>query len=106
MHRVRNHSDLIELLLYKLEPTEAKAHMRPEPNHKRAHFHIRYKTMYSASYAVDNLERLSGNMPSMYEKPILEWAKDKRTSLLATWRDLNAGKDVRKFVIVEEKPQP
>lgn len=97
-------SNGIELLL--LQRDYIKVRMRPERNHRRPHFHIEYKTEYSATYAVDTLERLAGNMPSRYEQPILQWAQDKKAPLLATWDDLCAGKDVRELVIEIEKERP
>src|SRR5688572_30924029 len=69
-----------------------KVRIRPERNHPRAHFHIEYKREHSASYAIDNLERLAGYMPTKYERPILEWAAERRLSLQATWDELAAGK--------------
>jgi len=72
--------------------------MWKEDNHQRPHFHIKYKNQYSGSYAVDTLERLAGDVPPKYEKPILEWAKQNRKSLKYTWYQLQAGKDIRELV--------
>ena len=77
--------------------------MRPEHNHQRPHFHIEYKQQYSASHAVDTLERMAGDMPKKYEQPILEWAAKYQLSLAATWEHLNAGDDVRGMVIVADE---
>jgi hypothetical protein len=66
--------------------------MRAENNHARPHFHIEYKKEYKASYVIDTLECLAGNMPKRYEKPILEWASTRREKLLEIWEGLNAGK--------------
>lgn len=81
-----------------------KVRMRPEHNHQRAHFHIEYKRQYSASYAVDTLDRLAGDMPKKYERPVLEWAAKYRGSLNATWERLNAGDDIRELVLVPAEP--
>jgi hypothetical protein len=45
--------------------------MWQEQNHQRPHFHIEYKQEYSASYSVDTMERLAGEMPNRYEGPYL-----------------------------------
>jgi len=74
--------------------------MRAERNHGRPHFHIEYKREYSASYAVDTLERLAGNMPRKYEKPVLQWASQRQQWLVDTWENLNAGEDVREMILV------
>ena len=71
----------------------------PDQNHERPHFHIHYKTEYAASYAIDTLELLAGDMPMKYKKQMLQWASRKQKSLLLTWNDLKAGKDVRKLVL-------
>ena len=63
--------------------------MWQEQNHRRPHFHIKYKGEYSASYSVDTLERLAGEMPKRYEGPILEWASANREFLTANWEQLN-----------------
>jgi Domain of unknown function (DUF4160) len=91
----------IKALLLRLGHT--KVRMRPEHNHSRPHFHIEYKQQYSASYAVDTLERMAGNMPKKYEAPVLEWAAKYQHSLAATWERLNAGEDVRELVIVRNE---
>jgi hypothetical protein len=77
----------------------AKVIIRPDKNRFRPHFHIHYKSEYRASYAIDTLELLAGEMPGKYEKPILDWASRKRKSLILTWDDLKAGKDVRELVL-------
>jgi hypothetical protein len=83
--------ETIELLV--LRRGDIKVRIRQEPNHGRPHFHIEYKQEFSASYAVDTLERLAGHMPSRYERPILEWAASRRPGLEATWHQLQRGGD-------------
>ena len=93
--------DYIKAVLLKLEQLPVKVRMHAERNHQRPHFHIDFKGgEYSASYAVDNLERLAGNMPAKYEKPVMEWAAKHQRSLAATWTSLLAGQDVRELVLV------
>lgn len=94
-------ADYIKILL--LRRLHTKVRMRREQNHQRPHFHIEYKQQYSASYAVDTLERIAGDMPKKYEDSILEWAANHRLSLAATWESLNAGRDVREMIIVAEE---
>ena len=91
-------SDYLKALLLRLQHT--KVRMRAERNHGRPHFHIEYKREYSASYAVDTLERLAGNMPRKYEEPILEWAAQRQQWLVDTWKNLNAGEEARKMILV------
>lgn len=87
--------------LFRLEHITVR--MRKESNHSRPHFHIQYKNQYSASYAVDNLERLAGNIPSKYEKPVLKWATRYQKSLRVTWEKLQAGEDVRELISAEDQ---
>jgi len=87
----------IKVDLFKMGYTVVK--MLPDKNHFRPHFHVQYKQECAASYAVDTLERLAGEMPRQYEKPILEWAARKQKSLKLTWDELKAGKDVRELVL-------
>jgi len=91
----------VKLLVYQMN--HVKVRMRPEQKHQRAHFHIEFKGQHSASYAVDTLERLDGEMPSKYEDPILKWAEEHRASLEKTWEALNSGEDVRELVIAEQE---
>lgn len=72
--------------------------MWKENNHQRPHFHIKYRNQYSASYAIDTLEQLAGEVPSKYEKTILEWAAQNQESLRLTWNKLQVGEDVRKLM--------
>jgi hypothetical protein len=84
-------------VVYKLEYT--KLTMSPDQNHARPHFHLHYKTEYAASYAIDTLKPLAGNMPKKYEQKILQWASRKQKFLLLIWSELKAGKDVRELVL-------
>ena len=102
MDRPHREDDRIELLVLQKEHT--KVRLRRERNHARPHFHIEYKKEHSASYAIDNFEKLAGSMPRKYEQAILTWAKDKKASLLTTWNDLMAGKEVHEFVVEKEEP--
>ncbi len=91
-------ADYLKALLLRLEHT--KVRMRAEQNHSRPHFHIEYKKEHSASYAVDTLEKLAGNMPRKYERPILDWAATRQQWLNDIWESLCAGEDVREMIMV------
>ncbi len=84
-------------VVYKLQ--YIKLIILPDQNHERPHFHLHYKTEYAASYAIDTLKLLAGDMPAKYEQPMLQWASRKQKSLLLTWNNLKAGKDVRKLIL-------
>ena len=96
--QANNGESFTKAMLFRL--FDITVRMRKENNHQRPHFHIEYKNQYGASYAVDTLERLAGNIPSKYEKPILEWAAQNRKSLKLTWDKLQAGENVRELVSV------
>ena len=68
-------------------------------NHARPHFHLRYKNEYSASNAIDNLERLAGSIPKRYEDRMLEWASRHQRSLALTWNKLQAGEIVSELIL-------
>jgi len=73
--------------------------MRGDNNHQRPHFHIEYKREYSASYAIDTLERLAGQMPPTYEKKLLEWALHNQNLLLEIWDSLKKGNDITDLLL-------
>lgn len=75
----------IKLLLLRLKAITVR--MKPDKNHPRPHFHIEYKREFSASYAVDSLERLAGTMPRKYEELVLEWASEHKRDLFLTWEN-------------------
>lgn len=84
-----SNSKTFELILFKRQHTLLR--MRPETKHGRPHFHIEYKREFSASYAIDSLERLAGYMPPKYEEHILTWAATHIRELQATWHQLQKG---------------
>jgi hypothetical protein len=73
--------------------------MRPDNNHQRPHFHLEYKTEFSASYAIDTLERFEGNMPDRYEKKTLEWASSRQAVLNKIWNRMKSGKDITELLL-------
>src|SRR5436309_586466 len=90
-------SDATKFLV--LQKEHVKVRMRPETNHALPHFHIEYKKQYAASYQIDPLQRLAGDMPKQYEEKVWDWIVEHRTELLATWAALKDGKDVRELVV-------
>jgi hypothetical protein len=93
----------IKLLLLRLQNTIVR--MRPDKNHELAHFHIEYREEYSASYSIEPLKILAGQLPARYEKPVLDWASEHKESLILTWKKLKAGENVTEMIIAagEEK---
>ncbi|MBU4445194.1 DUF4160 domain-containing protein [bacterium] len=91
--------NVIEILVHQLCHT--KVGLRPDKNHFFPHFHIEYKREFSASYSIEPLKCLKGNMPRKYEKPILKWAKEKQSPLKKIWRKLINGDIVEKEWIIE-----
>jgi hypothetical protein len=73
--------------------------MHRETNHARPHFHLRFKTQYSVSYALDTFECLAGAMPKKYTRKLLKWAKENVQQLLAKWNELN---EREQFVLTTE----
>ena len=62
-----------------------KLDIRQEKNHKIPHFHILYKQEHNASYKINPIEKLTGDMPKKYEKRVLSWAKDNKEHLSKAW---------------------
>jgi hypothetical protein len=73
--------------------------MRGDNNHQRPHFHIEYKREYSASYAIDTLERLAGQMHPKYEEKLLVWAGHNQNLLLEIWDSLKKGNDITDLLL-------
>jgi hypothetical protein len=94
-------SSFTKALLFRLHDITLR--MRKETNHQRPHFHIEYRNQYSASFAIDNFEKLAGYVPTKYEKPILEWAMNHQNSLRLTWEKLQAGEGIRDLVSAEKE---
>ncbi len=91
----------IKAQLYRLERTVVR--MRRESNHQRPHFHIEYKKEYNASYAIDTLEKLAGEMPSKYERPILNWASMNLQLLKSAWEQLQSGGSIQEIIARENE---
>lgn len=80
----------LEHLIVKKEQIKVK--MYQEQKHPRPHVHIDYGSEnHAASYAIDNGERLSGNLKSKYDKAVSKWILDNSTALRKVWTDLQNG---------------
>ena len=87
-------TDMIQIRLYK-HSAHVWLDMKPDKKHNLPHFHIHYKTEYSASYSIEPIAVLAGeNMPVKYSRPIVEWAEKNKTLLMKYWRDMKDGKPI------------
>jgi hypothetical protein len=93
-------AEALKVLLHRRGPISVR--MRSEPNHNRAHFHVKYRRQYTASYAVDTLDRLAGYMPRENERSIMEWASQYQGSMAVTWQHLKEGRSVEGLVLADE----
>jgi hypothetical protein len=88
---LRKKSRLLFLLVCKLE--NIRIRMDGNRNHKRPHVHIDYKEEYhSASYAIDNGERLAGNLGTQYDHSVRRWIAGSRPKLTELWLTIQAGR--------------
>jgi hypothetical protein len=61
-------------------------------NHQRPHIHVDYgKDFHSASYAIDNGERLVGLLDRKYDRPVTQWIAAHRDELTQVWTELRLG---------------
>jgi len=83
-------SMVLEQLIAKFEQLKIK--MYQEAKHPRPHLHIDYGAQrHSATYALDNGERIIGTLHSKYDKPIETWIAQNRETLLMIWKSLQEG---------------
>lgn len=75
--------------------------VRPERNHKTAHFHVEFKQQYGASYDLATLKRFAGAMPTRYEKPILAWARSNRHALEQACEQVLSG-DAPEVIVIRD----
>jgi hypothetical protein len=90
LFRPKSDSRYIEFLVARLGHLQVR--IWSEKNHFRPHMHVTYKRDYKASYSLDTLERIVGDMPRPYEKTIQDWAASRKPKLNQVWNDLKAGK--------------
>ena len=60
-----------------------------EEKHNYAHFHVVKGTDGMASIRIDTMDVLESSLPKKDLKKILEWAKDYRDVLVATWNEFH-----------------
>ncbi len=61
-----------------------------EPHH-RPHFHAYYQNQVGI-YAIDDIERIGGELQKAQERLVQAWAELHRAELLENWGRLQAGK--------------
>lgn len=68
----------------------------PGARHHRPHFHAIYQG-YAASFAIDTLELLGGELPVAQRRLVEAWAEIHRTELLSVWTLLQSGQPAVKI---------
>ena len=67
-----------------------KVEIREKENgHNRPHFHISVRGAGDASYAIDTLDKIVGEIDSKTEKRVLIWAMENRELLKTTWESFH-----------------
>jgi hypothetical protein len=91
--------NLIEFLVVELEDIAIKIRMDGDRNHARPHIHIDYgKKRHAASYAIDNGERLAGQLDRKYDREIADWIEEYRPQFLKVWTETQAGRSAEVIV--------
>ncbi|MGA2897078.1 MAG: DUF4160 domain-containing protein [Acidobacteriaceae bacterium] len=54
-------------------------------DHVPPHFHVRYSG-YKATVGIQSLSVLTGGLPRIAERLVLEWATEHQTELMEDWR--------------------
>jgi len=81
-------SGLMEVLLKKMLPLE----FRMEPDKHAPHIHISYgNEKHTASYLINNGERVAGNLKNKYDKIVKNWIEKNQDKLMKIWNKLKAG---------------
>jgi hypothetical protein len=66
--------------------------MDGDKNHARPHLHVDYGHDYHvASYAIDNGQRLAGDLHRRYDKQVRGWIANNQVKLLKTWEQTQLG---------------
>ena len=78
------------LLVVKLDQLKVKIYQ--ESGHSLPHLHIDYgKIAHAASYGIDPVTRLVGQLDRKYDQTIIRWVQTNQTALLALWAEVQAG---------------
>jgi hypothetical protein len=67
-----------------------------DKDHGPPHFHARYAE-YFGKYTIQDLRKLSGNLPGRIHAAVLEWASDHREELMDNWNALQNDESIRKI---------
>lgn len=65
-------------------------------DHSPPHFHAYYGG-YGASFAIESLTVLEGNLPPRIKGLVIEWASLKQGPLLANWKSLRKDQTYKKI---------
>jgi hypothetical protein len=91
-------SGWMELLVLKLGDLKVKIYQ--ETGHALPHVHVDYgKHNHVASYSIDPIERLAGNLDRKYERAVTEWIASRRPQLLDVWRAAQLGQEPRELIV-------
>jgi hypothetical protein len=83
-----------------LKRDDLKVKMYQEPGHALPHVHVDYgKKNHVASYSIDPIERLAGNLDRKYERAVTEWIATRKPQLLDLWRAAQLGQDARELIV-------
>ena len=83
-------SSMIEVLLKKMLPIQIR--MEQDNNHSMPHVHITYnKDYHTASYSIEDGERIVGNLKNKYDKVVKSWITANHKKLLQIWVEVQAG---------------
>ena len=68
-------------------------------NHRRPHVHVDYgKEYHTASYAIDNGERIAGELERKYDGEVCIWIAKCRPQLLRAWKLTQAGQNADEVI--------
>jgi hypothetical protein len=82
-----------------LKRGELKIKMYQESGHTLPHVHVDYGSHHHvASYSIDPIERLAGNLDKKYELVVTEWISTHRTQLLDVWQATQVGAETHVLI--------
>lgn len=80
-----------ELICYDQADRNLKIYIYNEPNHNKPHIHVYFKKDYKVSIAIQNGDKLAGEIPPKNLKVIRKWIDSNKKELLKAWRDIQNG---------------
>jgi Domain of unknown function (DUF4160) len=99
--RVKTLSDVDTFIVGKRVKTLKGIRIRMDgsKNHKRPHVHVDYgKEYHTASYAIDNGERIAGELEGKYDGVVSIWIAKCRPQLLRAWKLTQAGQNADEVI--------